>query len=253
MANQVELAVSRSDRELGARVRTRSRFFLWMSVLLLVLVFLDFSRTFFLQPFFDVQAETAIVYTHGAVMTAWYLWLVLQASLVANKCVDLHRKLGVAGVVIGVAALALNTVATLAFAAVRAGDPDELAVASFVVWANFAVLIPFGIFLYSAIQNRRRPEFHKRFMLLASIGLVAPAVGRIADWSLWSGRGFMPEGEAGAVLILVALLGLYDLSEQGRLHGVTLYGGVFLVVLAVLGCLVIPSSSLGLRVVGMLG
>jgi hypothetical protein len=50
--------------------RRRSRFFVVMSIVLLLIVFTGFSRTFYLRAFFDVPPIPAHVYLHGALLTA---------------------------------------------------------------------------------------------------------------------------------------------------------------------------------------
>jgi len=54
-----------------------------------------------------------------------------------------------------------------------------------IVWANIASLICLVVFLSAAIVMRRRPEIHKRLMLLASISILPPAMTRIIDWPVW--------------------------------------------------------------------
>ena len=43
-------------------------------------------------------------------------------------------------------------------------------------------LLAFATFVTAAIVLRHRREFHKRFMLLASISIVQPALERFAVW-----------------------------------------------------------------------
>jgi hypothetical protein len=95
------------------------------------------------------------------------------------------------------------------------------------VWLDFANLFAFTIFLSIAIVLRRHPERHKRLMLLSSISLVQPALGRIFRWPVFAG---LNPTVLGSVIILsfVLALGGYDLVSRKRVHPVTLLGGTFL-------------------------
>ena len=79
----------------------RSKFFLYVSYALLVIVLIGFSPTFYLRAFFDVPAIPLYVYAHGAALTAWFIWFCVQTTAVNNGSVALHRRLGAVGVTIG--------------------------------------------------------------------------------------------------------------------------------------------------------
>ncbi len=75
------------------------RFYTGMAFLMLGAVLLGFSRTFFLAPWFPEAAHLAppepyFFYVHGVFFTAWILLLIVQPLLVANRRVDVHRKVG---------------------------------------------------------------------------------------------------------------------------------------------------------------
>jgi hypothetical protein len=73
----------------------------------------------------------------------------------------------------------------------------------------------FTIVIFAAWRARRKPDAHKRLILLATIGLVEAAFGRF-PWSRMS----IPQA-AGAVTglgILVLLVLVYDLVSIHRIH-----------------------------------
>ena len=90
----------------------RSRFFLGMSGVLLLIVFAGFARTFYLRPLFDAGPELPAAYVHGAVMTAWYVIFFIQTSLVAAHRTDIHRQLGVVGATVGVGVVVMAGLVT---------------------------------------------------------------------------------------------------------------------------------------------
>jgi hypothetical protein len=78
----------------------------------------------------------------------------------------------------------------------------------------------FAIVIFAAWRARRRPDAHKRLILLATIGLTEAAFGRFP----WSRIAFPPA--AGAVTglgILVLLVLAYDLISLHRIHRSTLW------------------------------
>src|SRR6185437_14749896 len=79
--------------------RSREHQTFWgMSVLIALVVFIGFARTYFLAGFFHAKPLPApIVPIHGVVFTSWIALLVTQASLAANGRADIHRRLGIAG------------------------------------------------------------------------------------------------------------------------------------------------------------
>jgi hypothetical protein len=94
----------------------------------------------------------------------------------------------------------------------------------------FADLALFVGFVSLAFANRRRPQSHKRLMLLAAIALAEAGVAR---WPLAFMATPMPVPGIGMTelcldLFLVPLL-VWDLASRGRPHPVTLWGGLVLV------------------------
>ena len=230
----------------GTRQGGHDRFFLYMSGALLACVLIGFSRTLYLRAYFDVPAIPTHVYVHGAVLTAWYVWFCVQASLIAVRRLDVHRRLGFIGVGLGVSVVATGLTAALRLAPrlrAKYGDIEsDLDRLSGIVWGNFAMLFAFTIFLGSAVLWRRRPDIHKRLMLLASISIAAPALGRIARFPTFDG---IPDGAiafGGLLALLIAVL-LHDVVCEKRVHRVTLVGAPFLLVCLVLGGLVIANTD----------
>jgi len=220
-----------SVRQLKAQRSVRSRFHVGMSSALLLIVLAGFAPTLYLRAFFNVPAIPAAVWVHGLVLTAWFVAVFLQTALVVVRRTDLHRRLGWVGGGLGVAVFATSMAVTLDFVPRRValGTNLEASIAIFseVVWLDFANLLAFTIFLSIAIVLRRHPERHKRLMLLSSISLVQPALGRIFRWPVFVGLNPTVSGSV-IILLFVLALGGYDLVSRKRVHPVTLLGGTFL-------------------------
>ncbi len=94
--------MSNSHRE--SLSNTRSRFFVTMAGLLLVITFVGFAPSFYLKIFFDTPELPWYVHLHGAVLSGWYMLFLTQTVLITTKRTATHRRLGVLA---GVAAVVL--------------------------------------------------------------------------------------------------------------------------------------------------
>jgi len=225
----------------------RSKFFMYVSIVLLVIVLVGFSPTFYLRAFFDVPAIPLYVYGHGVALTAWFIWFCVQTTAVNNGRVDLHRRLGAVGVTIGILVLISGAAAAMGLAPrllEKYGNIDsDFSRIAGVVWGNIGMLVAFAGFLVAAVLNRRNSEIHKRLMYFASIGIIMPAFGRIAKFPMID----LPEPPlafAGLLTFLV-LLGIFDRTDNGSVHRVTWIGGIALFASLIFFGLVVPTTESG--------
>ena len=70
-----------------------------IAIISAIVVFVGFSRSYFLRPLFRNTPLELALHLHGAIMTLWFLLFALQVSLVANGRSLLHQSIGVAGAV----------------------------------------------------------------------------------------------------------------------------------------------------------
>ena len=204
------------------------RFFVGMALAILAAVMLGFARTFFLRPWFpDFPAppETFFMF-HGAAFTAWVLLLVVQPSLVAMGRTDLHRALGKVGVALAIVMVVLGLIGAL-IAARRATGFTGIPMpgVQFLI-VPFGDMILFASFVGLAIARRDDPQTHKRLMILATLNLVTAAVAR---WPFDIMQGGPPVFFGLTDAFLVPLV-VWDLVSRGRLHPVTLWGGLVIIV-----------------------
>jgi hypothetical protein len=246
------------------RATTRSGFYLWTSLLLLAFLVIGFAPSLYLRAFFEVPPIPAYLHVHGAILTSWFVWLVLQTSMVRSGRTATHRRLGVIGAVIAVAVVFAGPMATVgAVGRLReAGfdwDTDMSALpnlgvegvpmiqfAAQVVWGNFISIAVFAGLVAAAVVLRRQPEWHKRLMVLASIIIVVPALARISRWPIFGGE----DSPFIRVVLLALLLAViaHDLVRERRVHRATIYG-VGTIVAATIVLQLVTRSELGLSVV----
>ena len=130
--------------------RRRSRFFVVMAAVLLVIGFAGFGRTFFLKSFFEAPELPWYLLLHGAVLTIWFGLLLVQALLIAAGRTATHQRLGRVVVATGVFAilmtffLILNANVSREARGVTGGIPIEMLVlGDFALLAAFSILISF--------------------------------------------------------------------------------------------------------------
>ncbi|MDQ6620461.1 MAG: hypothetical protein M3Z31_12340 [Pseudomonadota bacterium] len=208
------------------RTSAEHRFFTWIAVAILATVLLGFARSFFLRPLFpDWPApQEAVFYIHGAAFTGWIVLLLVQASLVANGRTDLHRRIGVLGAVLAALMVVLGTFAALVAARRATGFVGiPIPPLQFLAVPLFDTVI-FAIFVSLGIAQRRNPQSHKRWILLATIEIITAAIAR------WPGVATLgPPAFFGITDLFVIALGVWDWRTRGRLHRVTLWGGLALI------------------------
>ena len=230
----------------GARRPWRIGFFTMMAAVLLLLVVAGFVPTLYVRTLFDVPPIPTYLYVHGLVLTCWFVWFLGQSLLISAGLVANHRRFGAWGAIFGaivVVASLMATLGTVSRVGSRGFDLDAdasvlgigvtgLTLAAFisrVVWANIGSVLSFATFLLAAVVLRRRPQAHKRLMLLASISIIGPALARVARWPVFGGEQgpFIPVAFWGLVLVLA----VHDLMSRKRLHPATAIGALLLMLI----------------------
>jgi len=197
--------------------RTRWRlFFVIMAAAVVITVFVGFAPTFFLRSSFTQHRPMSfLLHVHGIVFSAWVTLFLVQALLITSRARRLHQRLG--WVAFGVAV----TMVTLVVAAVieqlrRVGGfpPPPLALAL----SAFDITV-FAILVGAAIHFRKRPDWHKRLMLSATILLLgAPMFRAVIHYA-----GITDMSKVGIVsTLLVDAFFLpcfaYDMVTRRRIH-----------------------------------
>ncbi|MBI4625969.1 MAG: hypothetical protein HY736_22455, partial [Verrucomicrobia bacterium] len=188
-----------------------------MAVAFLVTALVGFAPTYFLKPVRPSPPLNVPLHIHGLVFTSWLL-LLTQSALVARRRVDLHKRLGIAGVVLAAAMIPLG-IMTAVYAAHRGTTTPGMEPLAFMVFPVGAVLM-FAGFFGAALWNRRKPEIHRRLILLATISSITPAISR---WPWVNHRAVL----ALLLSLIFVLAGMiHDWKSRGRVHPLYLRGGL---------------------------
>jgi hypothetical protein len=207
----------------ATRRRSDRLFYTGMSLAIVVTVFIGFAPTYYLKGHFRDVPLPPLVHLHGLVFTSWIVLFVTQTVLIAAHRTDLHRRLGVAGAVIGALVVILGP--TTAIVAGRrnlaAGDVGALTFLA-IPLADMAVFLAL---VSAGLLYRRRPDAHKRLMLLATIGVIDAAIAR---WPL-AMMQTNPNAFFEVTDLFIAAVVLFDIVSRKRVHPATACGGLLII------------------------
>jgi len=206
--------------------RRDRRFFTGMAVAALLTVFAGFAPSYYMRvvfgrPTVSGAALSPLLHLHGFLFSAWIVLFVVQTRLIAGRRLALHRRLGVAGAVLAMATIAVGFSAAVD-AARRGAAPPGVPPLSFLA-IPVADLVVFAAFVATGLALRRRPDVHRRLMLMATVSILTPAVARLPGILAAGPLAFFALTD----LFVVACL-IYDRFTRGRVHPAFWWGGAFL-------------------------
>lgn len=204
------------------------RFFTGIAIAMALVAYIGFARSFYLRPFFPEWPAPSepIFLVHGVFFSAWCVLLVVQATLVGMRRVDVHRRLGLLGAALAVGMLVLGLWGSLVAASRPTGfNGVPIPPLQFLVIPLFD-LVFFGTFVALALKWRANAQAHKRLMVLATVSLLAAAFARWpVVWQIGN-----PFAYFGLADLFIVALAVWDFRTRGSLHPVTRWGGLALIV-----------------------
>lgn len=225
---------------LESGLRSEGRYFyMWMAGAFVLIAFGGFSPTYWAPVAAGTFHAPPIVHIHGMLMFTWTCFFLAQTTLVAKGRTLDHRSWGLAGIslfsvlafsiLVGVEAV-LKRDEALGF-----GDAARrFAAVTLCAWPLLVTLFTL------AIVNIRRPQVHKRLMLLLMIGMMTPAIARVF-LTLFAGGAppgppppfvSLPPALVADLLLIAAML--HDWRTRGKPHSVYVIGGAVLLAQQVL-------------------
>lgn len=162
------------------RVRRRPRFHGYMAVLMTAIVLGGFWRSYYGPLLRGAASRPWVLHLHGAVFLGWMVLLLAQVALVATGRTAAHRRLGTFGIGYGVLVLIMGLVVSFAAPLLHlaAGEWQMDEAAGFLI-IPLGDMVLFGGFFGAAIFYKKKPEIHKRLILLATVALLFAAMGRL--------------------------------------------------------------------------
>lgn len=190
------------------------RFYFLMMILIALVVVGGFGRSVdagLIHPAFVVPP---ILYIHTALYVSWMIFLLVQTGLVQTGRVKLHRLLGMSSLGVGVLMPIVGVLVALKLAHIKALLGNVVPI--HLLLTPLTDMLYFSVFFALGVGFRRKPEFHRRLMLLATIVLTDAAFSRWPHFIVPNGWYY------GGLDALILLCIARDFAVQQRIHMVYL-------------------------------
>lgn len=203
-----------------SRARTVMRIYVPVGFVCCLIALLGFWPTYFGPLLRGIPHPLPIIHVHAAVFMAWVLLVIAQAWLAASGRVATHMKVGKFGMAWGLVVILVGwaTAFSLFGDRVQAGTLLE---AERRLFAPLTDMVVFAPILAAAWIYRRKPEIHKRLIVVGTTVLLIAAVHRM----VFLGGRPPPLPQLLAVWLAPILLGMiYDFIKRRSVHPVYLIG-----------------------------
>jgi len=220
LATRIGKQVSTTNR---LKIFLKQYFYLSMGLLMSGLVIWGFSRTVEDHLFHATPPRPLLLWMHGTAFSTWIVFFIVQSALVRVKKVSVHRTIGWFGA--GLATVMVPLGCTVAIVMTRFDDAvlHQKDVDQFLS-IPFTDMLIFGACIAAAIYLRKKPEYHRRLIFIATCELMDAAIGR---FDFWFNHSIFYVG-----LNLLIVLGMMrDWFVDGRVHKVYLYALPAMIVL----------------------
>jgi hypothetical protein len=176
-ARSLTTAHAIEHRMLGAAIQSVDRWFhVAMSLVFVAIVTAGFGPMLDARLLHPSTPRPLILHVHAAMFTGWVMLFVIQTTLISQRNIRWHRRLGMVGAVLGACMpfVGAATAVVIDRTATRHLD-DVAAFLAVSLYDMLAFAITFGV----AIALRRKREWHRRLMFIATCGLMSAAIARI--------------------------------------------------------------------------
>jgi hypothetical protein len=190
-------------------------FYFFMSLVMAGLSLWAFSHTVDARLLHASPPRPFLLWFHATIFSAWIVLFVTQSTLVRVRKVNVHRTLGWLGAALAATMTVSGFIVSVVMLRFEITVFHQKRAASFlsILWVD---MIIFGACMALAIYFRKRPEYHRRLVFLASCQLMQAVFVRFH--SIGFHDLFYPALDA---LIVVGIL--RDRIVDGRVHKIYLY------------------------------
>lgn len=155
-------------------------FYFLMSLVFVAVIVYGFSFTIGKNLIHPAVPRPWILYVHATVFSGWLIFFILQSTLVRSRKVQWHRRLGRFGVALGtliplVGASTAVVMGRFNTVSLHATDAESFLVVPLFDMVCFTSTFPLAVYW------RKRPELHRRLMLVATCALTAAGFGRFPE------------------------------------------------------------------------
>jgi hypothetical protein len=152
-------------------------FYFCMALLMGALSLWGFSHTVDSRLLHAKPARPVLLWFHGVAFSAWIVLFIAQSALVRVHRVSVHRTLGWIGAALAAAMVASGFVVSVVMIRFDVTVLNLKNVVRFlpILWCDMFI---FGACMALAIYFRKRPEYHRRLVFMASCQLMQAAFVR---------------------------------------------------------------------------
>jgi uncharacterized membrane protein YozB (DUF420 family) len=233
--------VATISQAIGSRRRVDHWFYIAVGLLVILLNLAGFGPAL-IDKSMRNGPPSLLVIIHGLVAGAWLLLFLAQATLVATGRTSIHRRLGTIAPALTVVMVVLIFPMTIELARRNhdlSGDLLRAAAAPTVAELDgglngLVAALNFGILVAAGWWYRRRPEIHKRLMLVALLSLTPVPVAHLAGYVIgrWPDL-FGPARVAPFAANLLLFAGaVHDKVTRGRIHPISVWVPLALIAVA---------------------
>lgn len=229
------MATLAADSVSRPRSAVRDRTFLWLAIVSALIAVLGFTPTYWAQLPAGTANASPLVHLHALVFTAWPLLLVSQAVQIQRGRVKHHRLWGMAGISLATMMLLVGIATAVVAMQTRIGNGEGDAARAFLV-VPFTGVGVFYVYFMAAAFNFSRPDWHKRFIVVATSSVLQAAMARFVFFAKHGMEpGVRPTSFpvapptaplVGSLLLdLMVVYGMaVDWRRDGRIHPAWLWG-----------------------------
>lgn len=193
-------------------------FYLGMALLIAAVTVFGFSFTINANLLHPAKPRPVLLWVHAGAFSAWVVLFVIQSALIGTRKVRLHRSLGILGAALGAVMVPLGIAISVIMGRFHIHQLHEAASGyEAPLISPFYDMAAFGILLGLAVYWRRKPDFHRRLMLMATCGLTTAAIARFPIVAIQNDYNYV------CVDSFILLGVIRDLVVDRRVHKAYLY------------------------------
>ncbi|MFN8259259.1 MAG: hypothetical protein U0W24_26460 [Bacteroidales bacterium] len=203
--------------------RKRSFFYIIVSVIFLLIVLAGFTPTYYFPVIQNsFTTDIPIIHIHAALYSFWILFTIVQPALVVTGRTKFHKKIGIAGFILAAGMIIFGLAVAITRVKLSLGTEKEHFHKSFLI-IQVTDMILFATFIGSSLLKIKKPEIHKRLMILATLSLLPAALGRICIYT----------GLPVVITIIytvpfIVAFCIYDWFKKKKIYKVYILGGLFI-------------------------
>lgn len=204
-------------------------FYFCLGIYISGIVLVGFWNTYFGSLFSGTLDAHWFIHFHAIVFGTWLILYFYQTVLALKNKIKSHQNVGAyIGIPVGILLIIVGVMVTFGVITPGVGVDHQIDQYAMPLLASLGDLFAFAILFVIAIWYRKRPAFHKRFIVLATASLTEAPVARIT-------RQFDDPIIVLLILFLVSfspviIAMFYDRWKRGSVHKVYWIGLAFFII-----------------------